>query len=165
MGAEAHRAARHKVQRAGAGRRLSPQWPAAAFLLALAVVAAAGVVSVLSGLEQPQDLEARARAIARELTCPVCQGQSVAESNSVVARQMRAEIGQMLEQGRTREEILSHYVDLYGTWILGRPPARGPYVLLWGMPLAALAAGAAAFLGRRPPAAGDHQPPRGEGDG
>lgn len=110
-------------------------------LLAVAVGSAAGLSAVLPGLSRPDSLQARARAIARELTCPVCQGQSVAESNSVVAARMREEIVRMLHEGRGEDEILSHYVDLYGPWILARPPATGFYVLLWGAPAVVLVLG------------------------
>ena len=111
-------------------------------LLAVAVASAAGIASSLSGIPQADSIEARARALARELTCPVCEGQSVAESTSTVAAQMRAEILQMLREGRSESEIIDHYVQQYGTWILAKPPAAGAYVLLWGAPLLVLALGA-----------------------
>lgn len=122
---------------------------AAAVVLMLAVLMAVGLVRALSGLGEPDSLEARAHAVARQLTCPVCSGQSVAESGSVVAARMRQEILQMLQQGRTEQEILDHYVDLYGLWILARPPGQGPYVLLWLLPAATVAAVAALVFGRR----------------
>lgn len=111
-------------------------------LLAVAVASAAGIASSLSGIPQEDSVEARARALARELSCPVCEGQSVAESTSTVAVQMRAEILQMLREGKSESEIIDHYVQQYGTWILARPPATGAYVLLWGAPLLVLALGA-----------------------
>lgn len=110
-------------------------------VLAVAVAAAAGIASALAGIPQDQGLEARAWALARELSCPVCEGQSVAESASTVAVQMRAEILQMLREGRSESEIIDHYVQQYGTWILARPPATGAYVLLWGAPALVLALG------------------------
>ncbi|MBE3598919.1 MAG: cytochrome c-type biogenesis protein CcmH [Limnochordaceae bacterium] len=112
-------------------------------ILLVAVVTAAGLASSLSGMTQETTVEARARAIARELSCPVCEGQSVADSASTVAAQMRAEIRQMLDEGKSESEIIDYYVQQYGTWILARPPATGAYVLLWGAPLLVLAAGAA----------------------
>ena len=122
---------------------------AAAVVLMLAVVLAAGLSRALSGVSAPDTLEARAHAVARQLTCPVCAGQSVADSTSVVAAQMRREILQMLQEGRSEQEIVSHYVDLYGLWILARPPARGPYALLWVLPVATAVTAAALAFGRR----------------
>ena len=116
----------------------------------LAVLAAVGLSRALSGLTGGDPLEARAQAVARQLTCPVCSGQSVADSTSVVATQMRQEIRRMLQEGRSEQEILSHYVDLYGLWILARPPARGLYVLLWLLPAVTAVAAAALTFGRRP---------------
>ncbi|MEW6048103.1 MAG: cytochrome c-type biogenesis protein [Bacillota bacterium] len=126
---------------ARASRSPADIWVWAA-LLVVAVVTAAGISSALSGIPRGQSVEARARAIARELTCPVCEGQSVAESNSTVASRMRAEIRQMLQEGKSDDEIIDHYVKQYGTWILARPPATGAYVLLWGAPLLVLVLGA-----------------------
>lgn len=111
-------------------------------LAAVAVAAAGGIASALAGIPREAGLEARARALARELSCPVCEGQSVAESSSTVAAQMRAEILRMLSEGRSEDEIIDHYVRQYGPWILASPPAGGPYVLLWGAPLLVLGPGA-----------------------
>lgn len=135
-------------------RAREPDPTVALVLLIVAVGAAATLSSVLGPLSAPDSLEARARAIARELTCPVCEGQSVAESNSVVAARMRQEIAAMLQEGRPEEEIVAHYVDLYGPWILARPPARGLYVLLWGAPAVVLLVGALWAFWHRGPARG-----------
>lgn len=86
-------------------------------------------------------VEREARAIERSLRCPVCEGQSVADSNSSVALQMREEIRAMLAQGKTRDEILQHYVDRYGEWVLYMPPRRGVFLLGWLVPFLAVAAG------------------------
>lgn len=110
-------------------------------LLLVAILAAAFVSAVVGGMDRLDSPEARARAIARELSCPVCEGQSVADSNSTVAAQMRAEIGAMVREGKTESEIIDHYVRQYGIWILARPPATGLYVLLWGAPVLILVAG------------------------
>lgn len=111
-------------------------------VLLTAVVTAAGIASALSGVPRGEGPEALAAVIARELSCPVCEGQSVADSSATVAVQMRAEILEMVRQGRSESEIIDHYVQQYGIWILARPPATGVYVLLWGAPAVVLAGGA-----------------------
>lgn len=103
----------------------------------------------------PQDIYQEAQRIGAELRCPVCTGQSLVESNSEVAQEMRDKIVEMLRQGKTRQEILDHFVAQYGDWILNSPPARGAGLVAWLVPPAALVAGALVlvwFIRRRQPA-------------
>ena len=76
--------------------------------------------------------------IAYLLMCPVCQGQSVAESNSDLAKDMRTIIRKKLREGQSKEEIISYFVNRYGDSILGSPPAKGVNWLLWLLPVFAL---------------------------
>lgn len=114
--------------------------------IGLAVVAALPL-PVLGAPAAPErawterELAAETRAIAQELRCPVCQGQSVAESNSAVAIDMREEIRERLLAGWSREEILDAYVGRYGIWILNAPPRQGLFWLTWAAPFAILLAG------------------------
>ncbi len=80
-------------------------------------------------------LEDQVHAIANELMCPVCAGQTVAESNSELARQMRAQIRERLLRGETREQILAYFVDQFGESVLAAPPKRGVGLALWLMPI------------------------------
>ena len=89
------------------------------------------------------------REISYLLMCPVCQGQTVAESNSELATQMRAIIKQKLEKGESKQEIIAYFVNRYGETILGAPPPKGANWLIWVLPALALlfgGAGIAIFL-------------------
>jgi len=86
-------------------------------------------------------LEDQVAAIARELMCPVCAGQTVAESNSTLAVQMRQEIRARLLRGETREQILAYFVGQFGESVLAAPPKRGAGLILWLAPVAAFAVG------------------------
>ncbi|MDR7500359.1 MAG: cytochrome c-type biogenesis protein CcmH, partial [Armatimonadota bacterium] len=77
----------------------------------------------------------------RELMCPVCEGQTVAESNATLAVQMRAEIRARLQRGETREQILDYFVSQFGESVLAAPPKRGAGLVLWLTPVAAFAVG------------------------
>jgi len=90
---------------------------------------------------QPQDLEEQTRAIAAELRCPVCQNNSVADSPSELAQQMRALIQEQLKEGKSPAEIRAFFVSKYGDWVLLAPPARGVGLLLWLLPFVALGGG------------------------
>jgi len=86
----------------------------------------------------PPDLSPEVFRIARELRCPVCQGESAAESNSGVAVEMRRLIAEMLEEGKTAAEIKAFFVERYGEWILYEPPRRGVTLWVWVLPLVGL---------------------------
>ncbi len=107
----------------------------------LAVLASALLLS--NALAAGPDVESQARDIARELQCPVCQGSSVADSPSPLAEQMRGVIRQKLEQGESRDAIISYFVERYGQKVLMAPPISGFALSIWLVP--ALALGAAAL--------------------
>jgi len=109
---------------------------------------AAGAVALLVALALAADAapptpspDEQARAIASRLRCPVCQNESVADSPSALAVQMREEIRRRLRQGESPEAITAYFVSRYGQWILLDPPRRGLGWLLWLAPAAVLAAG------------------------
>lgn len=95
------------------------------------------------GWAQDGDLDQRVFEIARELRCPVCVSESVADSSSRVAIEMRDLIQQQLEGGRTEAEILAFFQNRYGDWILLEPPRRGIHLLVWLLPAVVLLVGAA----------------------
>lgn len=119
------------------------RWAYPLLALALAAVIVAGL---LTAPARPVD---RVDALAQRLRCPVCQGESVADSPSETARAMRDQVAEMVATGRTDAEILDHYVARYGRWILLDPPLAGDTVLLWLLPLAAATAGSLVVLSRR----------------
>ena len=92
-------------------------------------------------------LERKVLDIAAELRCTVCQNQPVSESNSDLARDMRAIIREQLQAGKTREEIIAYFVARYGDFVLLKPPYQDAGAVLWIAPLALLVvAGASAFV-------------------
>jgi cytochrome c-type biogenesis protein CcmH len=88
-------------------------------------------------------LDDRVYAVASRLMCPVCAGQTVAESDSAVAREMRAIIRRKLEAGETPEAIVAFFVGQFGDGVLAEPPRRGLALVLYLGPAAAVAAGLA----------------------
>lgn len=113
---------------------------AAVVAVALAAVAVLVMpVGRAAGVRAGPTLEDQADAIARELMCPVCAGQTVADSGSQLAEQMRAEIRKRLEAGQTREEIINYFIGQFGEGVLAKPPARGSGLVLWlSLPMALL---------------------------
>ena len=81
------------------------------------------------------ELEARAKALQRELRCVVCQGQSIDESNAPLAADMRRLIREQLDQGKSDDQIKDFFVVRYGTFVLMNPPVDSDTYLLWFGPL------------------------------
>jgi cytochrome c-type biogenesis protein CcmH len=95
---------------------------------------------------QDPELDARVQDIASELRCLVCQNESIAASRADLAKDLRAQVRTMLQQGATKEEILTYMTDRYGDFVRYSPPLRAETALLWGAP-ALLALGGAIALG------------------
>ena len=91
-------------------------------------------------------IEDQVAEISGELMCPVCEGQSVAESNAQLARDMRAVIKTKLLEGNTKEEIMDYFVSSYGETILASPPPKGFSVILWLLPVLSVLIGGAIIL-------------------
>lgn len=124
-----------------------------ALVLALATPAAA--VQPDEMLADPA-LEARARAISKELRCLVCRNESIDESNAPLARDLRLLLRERLLAGDSDAEAIAFIVDRYGEYVLLRPTASGANLLLWiaGPVMLLLGAGiAAGYLRRRRTAA------------
>ena len=97
-------------------------------------------------------MERETLAIAKDLRCAVCQNQPVSESNSDLARDMRAIIREQLEAGKSRDEIVDYFVSRYGNYVLMKPPYDETGALLWLAPvllLVVMAIGGWVFLRNR----------------
>jgi len=79
-------------------------------------------------------IDDQVKEISALLMCPVCQGQSIGESNSNLAHDMREITRRQLEEGKSKEEILAYFVNSYGESILASPPPKGINWLLWLLP-------------------------------
>ena len=137
MGRSAYRQpTRDRVRRGSGGARLLTV--AVVFVLAAAGLARAASTPPLSS----QALDDRVREIASDLRCVVCQNLSVADSPSDLAKQMRNLIRELVEQGKSRQEIQDYFVSRYGEFVLLAPPKHGFNLLVWVLPFLALAIGA-----------------------
>lgn len=76
-------------------------------------------------------LEARARAISRDLRCPVCQGESIDDSNAPISRDLRLVVRERLVAGDTDAQVVDFVVSRYGEFVLFNPRAEGANLILW----------------------------------
>lgn len=90
--------------------------------------------------------EARFHALSSELRCVMCQNQSLADSNAIIARDLRVEVLALMRKGMSDDEIKSFLVQRYGEFVLYKPRMHGLNTVLWIGPLALMFGGAAALL-------------------
>jgi cytochrome c-type biogenesis protein CcmH len=86
-------------------------------------------------------LEARTTAVASTLRCPVCQGESIQDSPSELAQQMRSVVRDRLRAGQSPDEIRAYFVSRYGEWILLEPKMTGLNIALYVLPIVIVAGG------------------------
>ncbi len=97
--------------------------------------------------------EARAVALFKDIRCVVCAGQSIHDSNSLIAHDMRMQIRMQIQAGKKDSDIKAFLTERYGDGILMTPPLKESTALLWFAPLLLLGGGALAVgyqLRRRP---------------
>lgn len=92
------------------------------------------------------ELEDEVFNIASKLRCPVCQGESVADSNAEISIEMRNIIRDKLQAGQSEAQVLDYFKRSHGDWILLDPPHRGLYLWVWYLPLAAALFGLALLI-------------------
>lgn len=113
------------------------QW----LLIAVATTALLAFAT-FGGSAQLSDGE-RVQKLSERYACPVCDGQSVAESNAAVAATIRQFIAVQVNAGATDTEIRNRLIQSYGSEVLLTPPADGAAVLVWILPLGVLVFGMA----------------------
>ena len=90
---------------------------------------------------EDKKLEMRARIISKNIRCLVCQNQSIDESNSPLAKDLRTVIREKLLEGKNDDEIYSFLTDRYGDFILLKPPFKLITIALWFLPFSFLLIG------------------------
>jgi cytochrome c-type biogenesis protein CcmH len=117
----------------------------------LVVVVLIAVVVLIGRSGVSNTPAARASRLDNQLACPVCVGESVAESNAPESRAIRDDVVTRIHDGQGDAQIRAAYVAIYGEHILLTPSNGGLGVIAWGLPVVALVLGAAgiAFALRR----------------
>jgi cytochrome c-type biogenesis protein CcmH len=99
------------------------------------------VWAALTGVLSAASLDDQVYAVARQLMCPVCAGETVAESDSALAREMKAIIRQKLQAGEPPEHIVRYFVGQFGEGVRAEPRPRGLSLVLYAAPPLALLVG------------------------
>jgi cytochrome c-type biogenesis protein CcmH len=115
-----------------------------AVLALLLMMFAASATAADTDVFSDPAMEARARALQKELRCMVCQGESLDESNAPLAADLRRIIRDRIAAGETDDQIKAFLVARYGDFILLNPPLRSDTFLLWFGPVLLLLLGGVA---------------------
>ena len=115
------------------------RWLAAA-LLGLSMVGVAHAAIDTYEFAKDGDRE-RFRELTKELRCPKCQNQDIADSNAPIAADLRKEIFRMLGEGKDNQQIIDFMVDRYGEFVRYNPALSSKTALLWFGPAALLLGG------------------------
>jgi cytochrome c-type biogenesis protein CcmH len=91
-------------------------------------------------LSDPKQQESY-ETLTKELRCLVCQNQTIADSNAELAGDLRRQVYEMLQQGKSKQEIIQFMTDRYGDFVLYKPPFKGKTSVLWIAPVAFLLMG------------------------
>jgi cytochrome c-type biogenesis protein CcmH len=86
-------------------------------------------------------LEARVQRLGKELRCAVCQGLSVTDSPSSMARAQLDKIRELVADGKTDQQVRDYFVARYGEWVLLQPKAEGFNWFVWLGPVVLLLGG------------------------
>jgi cytochrome c-type biogenesis protein CcmH len=114
-----------------------------AFLL-FAGIAHAQAIEPMPFANHAQEL--RFQHLTHELRCPMCQNETLADSNAPIARDLRNQIFKMMQQGKSDDEIKQYLVARYSKFVLYDPPLTRGTWLLWFGPLLILLGGAGVVL-------------------
>jgi cytochrome c-type biogenesis protein CcmH/NrfF len=117
----------------GLGRRIGWLVVVAAIAVSIAVVVAAE--------DPPATLDERAYRLKETTLCPECDGQNVLESNAPVSAAIRSQIDELVDEGRSDQEIRQFLTGQYGRGVDASPPSTGFASLVWVLPVVVVAVG------------------------
>lgn len=104
------------------------------------------VIGLIMGDSTPED---RVDSLGARIKCPVCQGEAIGDSPSETAQAMVEIVKEKVEAGETDSQIVDYFTTRYGDGILLDPPFGGRTLLVWLLPVAAVAGGIWMILTRR----------------
>lgn len=110
----------------------------------LALMAAAWAAGAQEGFDDPV-LDARYRALTREIRCPKCLNENIAESKAPVAADLRREVRRLIAEGASDDEVKTFLSSRYGEFVLYRPRLTPTTFAVWAAPFLLLAVGGLVF--------------------
>lgn len=73
--------------------------------------------------------------LTKELRCPKCQNQNIADSDAVVAKDLRDKVLVLVNEGKSKDEVIDYMIDRYGYFVHYDPPVTPATLVLWVLPV------------------------------
>ena len=99
------------------------------------------LILISLGITNAQTIEIDKNKIFKNIRCLICQGQSVADSNSEFAQTIKLVVNDQIKEGKSEKEIYNFLIEKYGQWIVYNPPFNKNNFTLWVLPYLILASG------------------------
>jgi cytochrome c-type biogenesis protein CcmH len=123
------------------GLRQAQRWVP---LVGLGLILAVALVIGVSGHSRGGSIDDKVQRITSQIRCPVCSGETVADSSAPISQDIRAAVRQQLEAGRSSKQITDYIEHQYqGTALT--PPSTGVGLLVWALPVVVIGAAVAAL--------------------
>ncbi|OUL58530.1 cytochrome c-type biogenesis protein [Pseudoalteromonas ulvae] len=87
--------------------------------------------------------------LTHELRCPKCQNQNIADSDAIVAKDLREKVLTLVEEGKGKDEIIEFMIDRYGYFVHYKPPVTASTLVLWVLPVLFVLFGFGAVIARQ----------------
>lgn len=88
--------------------------------------------------------------LTQSLRCPQCQNNNIADSNATIAVDMRGKVFELLQEGKSKNDVVDYMVARYGNFVTYDPPITASTLLLWIAPLLLVLLGVVFLLRRKP---------------
>ncbi|KJY96076.1 cytochrome c-type biogenesis protein [Pseudoalteromonas ruthenica] len=123
-------------------------------LLAIVLMLALPALAVEEKYDFANDDQARLFSeLTKELRCPKCQNQNIADSDAVVAKDLRDKVEELVKKGQNKDQVIDYMIDRYGYFVHYQPPVTPATILLWILPGLIVIAGLAFIVLRQKKAA------------
>ena len=90
--------------------------------------------------------------LTQSLRCPQCQNNNIADSNATIAVDMRGKVFELLQEGKSKNDVVDYMVARYGNFVTYDPPMTAGTLVLWIAPLLLVLLGVVFLLRRKPKA-------------
>lgn len=88
--------------------------------------------------------------LTQSLRCPQCQNNNIADSNATIAVDMRGKVFELLQEGKSKNDVVDYMVARYGNFVTYDPPMTASTLVLWIAPLLLVLLGVVFLLKRKP---------------
>ena len=121
------------------------------FLTALLFSSVASSAIDALNFTSPQQ-ESDYHQLTQSLRCPQCQNNNIADSNATIAMDMRGKVFELLQEGKSKNDVVDYMVARYGNFVTYDPPMTASTLVLWIAPLLLVLLGVVFLLRRKPKA-------------